>query len=129
MFSTLPTNSHSIIMNKPLKIILCLVLLTVEIHSFAEKVFKDNPYSMFSSEKNHVQKTTIEWRPVNNIQKECEKESKKRKLGGFGYPVTACSFWENGLRGNRCIVLTSKNLNMHTLGHEVRHCFQGNYHP
>jgi len=116
-------------MNLPFKIIPFIILLTISMSISAEKAFKDNPYSMFSAEKNHVQKTTIEWRPVENLQIECEKESQKRGYKGFGYPVTACSFWENSIRGSRCIVFTAKNLNMHTLGHEVRHCFQGNYHP
>jgi len=116
-------------MNMLIKIIPFVIFLTTSMSTSAEKAFKDNPYSMFSAEKNHVQKTTIEWRPVENLQNECEKESKKRGFKGFGYPVTACSFWDNGIRGNRCIVFTAKNLNMHTLGHEVRHCFQGNYHP
>jgi len=96
--------------------------------SFAEKVFKDNPYAMFSADQNEIKRTNIEWRPVENLQEVCESESKKRGHGGFGYKVTACSFWDNGIRGNRCLVITSMNLNMHTLGHEIRHCFQGSYH-
>ena len=109
--------------------IVTIVCFSIPSSGYAEKVFKDNPYTMFSAKDNHQGKSTIEWKPVANLQAECEKESKKRGLGGFGYPVTACSFWDNGIRGNRCLVLTAKNLNMHTLGHEMRHCFQGNYHP
>jgi hypothetical protein len=101
----------------------------IPMNVIAEKAFKDNPYTMFSAKENKMTNTNIEWRPVKEIQAECEKESIKRGLGGFGYAVTACSFWSNDLLGNRCLVITSMNLNMHTLGHEVRHCFQGNYHP
>jgi hypothetical protein len=107
---------------------LCFIGLIAQ-PALSKDVFKDNPYSMFSTKDNTEKKVDITWKPVANIQKECEKESLKRKLGGFGYPVTACSFWENGPRGHQCLILTSKNLNMHTLGHEMRHCFQGNYHP
>ena len=66
-----------------------LLNLSITSISNAEKVFKDNPYTMFSAKDNHLGKSTIEWKPVANIQAECEKESKKRGLGGFGYPVTA----------------------------------------
>jgi hypothetical protein len=31
---------------------------------------------------------------VENVQKECKKESKNLSFKGFGYPVTACSFWK-----------------------------------
>jgi hypothetical protein len=101
----------------------------IPINVFAQKAFKDDPYTMFSAKENNMTNTNIEWRPVKNLQAECEKESKKRGLGGFGYAVTACSFWSSNVLGNHCLVITSMNLNMHTLGHEVRHCFQGNYHP
>jgi hypothetical protein len=101
----------------------------IPLNTNAEKVFKDNPYTMFSAKENHMTNTNVEWRSVKDIQKECEKESKKRGLGGFGYAVTACSFWNTDVFGSRCLIITSFNVNMHTLGHEVRHCFQGNYHP
>jgi hypothetical protein len=60
-------------MNMLIKIIPFVIFLTTSMSTSAEKAFKDNPYSMFSAEKNHVQKTTIEWRPVENLQNECEK--------------------------------------------------------
>ena len=97
--------------------------------AYSKEVFKDNPYSMFSAKDNMEKQTNVIWRPVSDIQKECEKESLKRKLGGFGYSVTACSIWEKGPRGPQCLIITAMKLNMHTLGHEMRHCFQGNYHP
>ena len=111
------------------KILTLLLIGFISQSALSKDNFKDNPYSMFSAKDNMEKQTNVTWRPVSNLQKECEKESQKRKLGGFGYPVTACSFWDNGPRGNRCLILTARNLNMHTLGHEMRHCFQGNYHP
>jgi hypothetical protein len=107
-----------------------LVILTHVVSiSLAKEVFKDNPFSMFSAESSQLKESLIQWRPVSNVQEECEQESKKRGHGGFGYPIQACSFWDKDIRGNRCLVITAPNLNMHTLGHEVRHCFQGSYHP
>jgi hypothetical protein len=111
------------------KILFWIPLLIFTNCSSAKDVFKDNPYSMFSAEENMVNQSSIQWRTVLDVQKECEAESKKRGFHGFGYPVQACSFWDKAITGNKCVVITAKNLNMHTLGHEVRHCFQGNYHP
>jgi hypothetical protein len=84
----------------------------------------DDPNKPFSAIKNIHDTVNITWRPVTNVQKVCEAESKKRGHLGFGYAVDACSFWE----GNDCTIITSRNPTMHSLGHEVRHCFQGNWH-
>lgn len=86
--------------------------------------FNDDPNEMFSMSKNYTDNSTIRWIGVDNVQKTCDMESKKRGYGGISWPVKACSFFNN----NKCDIYTSKQLNMHTLGHEVRHCFQGNYH-
>lgn len=84
----------------------------------------DDPFISFDSKGNSHQSMTINWIPVDNVQKACEDESKKRGKGGFGFAVNACSFWE----GNSCTVITRRYVNLQTLGHEVRHCFQGNWH-
>lgn len=84
----------------------------------------DNPMANFDASKNKTDSVTITWRAVDNVQRVCEEESKKRGNNGFGYTVNACSFWVE----NQCTIITKKQVNMHTLGHEVRHCFQGNWH-
>jgi hypothetical protein len=91
-------------------------------NSFAEDW--QNPEAKFEATKNLVNISRIKWVHVSNVQNTCESESRKRKLGGFGYPVEACSFWV----GNECTIFTGKKTTLHSLGHEVRHCFQGQYH-
>ncbi len=86
--------------------------------------FSDDPNEMFSASSNYTDNSFIKWIAVDNVQKTCDLESKKRGYGGISWPIKACSFYN----GNRCDIYTAKNLNMHTLGHEVRHCFQGNFH-
>lgn len=83
-----------------------------------------NPEARFSAKKNFTETSTITWRVVDNVQKSCEAESRSRGRGGFGYNVDACSFWE----GNSCVIITGKMATLHEIGHEMRHCFQGNYH-
>jgi len=73
---------------------------------------------------NDKETVSITWRAVDNVQKACEVESRKRGNKGFGYAVNACSFWE----GNTCTIITQRRVNMHTLGHETLHCFKGNWH-
>jgi hypothetical protein len=83
-----------------------------------------NPEAPFDARKVMNEKIVLTWRRVDDVQKTCEAESKKRGLGGFGYRVYACSFWE----ADRCDIFTSKTPTTHDLGHETRHCFQGNFH-
>jgi len=84
----------------------------------------DNPNLMFDTKKNFTEVSTIKWVIVDNVQAACEEESRKRGYGGFGYGVLACSFFI----GEQCTIITGKKTNMHTLGHEVRHCFQADLH-
>lgn len=85
----------------------------------------DNPTKPFDASKGRfTNTTTITWILVDNIQEACEKESKKLGNRGFTQQVTACAFWWN----DKCTVITKKNPTMHSVGHEVRHCFQGNWH-
>ncbi len=84
----------------------------------------DNPSTPFDTKKNYTNKSTIQWVTVDNVQAECEKESHSRGYGGFNIAVQACSFY----RGNECTIITHRTTTMHTLGHEVRHCFQADWH-
>ena len=101
-------------------IAVCLVV-------FSHLAVADNPYEKFDVTHNLTNSTTISWKQVSNVQQSCEQESHRRGLGGFGYSVDACSFWTNGLTSN-CLVITAKKTDLETLGHEIRHCFQGSYH-
>jgi hypothetical protein len=83
----------------------------------------------FSTKKNFTTQSTITWEPVDNVQARCDRESKARGLGGFGYGVEACSFWDYKSNGdNICTIITGKNTSHDTIGHELRHCFQGPWH-
>ena len=84
-----------------------------------------NPDATFTTKSNFTHQTTVTWLVVDNVQRTCERESHKRGLGGFGYGVDACSFW----RKNTCLIVTGKQTTHAELGHELRHCYQGSFHP
>jgi len=108
-------------MNKAIAIALMLVTTNV----FA---YEDNPYTKFDTTHNFTNQSNITWRAVDNVQAECNKASTKYAGKNFGYAVLACSFWikENGQ--DACVIITGKQTSMHSIGHEMRHCFQGNWH-
>ena len=106
-----------------IRIIAVLVFL-IPLSILAADKHWQNVDSPFDVKANLVDESIISWRAVRNVQQTCERESRKRGLGGFGYPIEACSFWAGGI----CLIITSKKPTTRILGHEVRHCFQGDYH-
>ena len=91
--------------------------------------YEDDPTALFSTDKNFTKTSKITWLPQTNLQEACERESKKRGMGKFGYSLQACSFWDYEKDGTPvCTIYTKKNASMHSIGHELRHCFQGPWH-
>ena len=88
----------------------------------------DNPLETFDSSKKITSHVDLKWVAVDNIQATCESESRKRGNNGFGFKLEACTFWDKTPTGYSCVMYTKKNPTTFTMGHEVRHCFQGNYH-
>jgi hypothetical protein len=108
-----------------MKKVMLIAMMLVSTGAFAT----EDPEANFSVSNNFTNSTKINWVSVDNVQARCEAESRKRKFGGFGYAVEACSFWDKGPNNeNVCTIVTGKYTNMHTLGHETRHCFQGSFH-
>jgi hypothetical protein len=102
-------------------------LLAIVLVMFTTTVSAENwrdPTALFDARKLEVNKSLITWVRDDNVQARCESESRKRVNKGFGYAMTACSFWDN----NTCTIITGKRTTMHDLGHEMRHCFQGSFH-
>lgn len=83
-----------------------------------------DPEAFFDANLNQRTLSIVEWRISTDVQKDCEEESQTRKLGGFNYEVAACSFWLNDF----CVIITSSQATIHQIGHELRHCFQENFH-
>ena len=86
----------------------------------------DDPKAPFSTTENTGETMIISWKTVDNVQQVCQSEYKSRGFGGFNYKVDACSFWNFVTK--TCTVYTKKNPTMHDVGHEIRHCYQGNWH-
>jgi hypothetical protein len=105
--------------------LLVSLLAVVTINASAQHYWDwDDPAKPFDASQGR-EDSNITWKRVSNVKEACEKESKRRGFGGFnGAEMQACSFYY----GNECTLITSKNPTMWTLGHEVRHCFQGQWH-
>jgi hypothetical protein len=105
-------------MKTTLAILLVLFTTTVSAEDWRD------PHALFNAKKREISKSTITWQLTDNVQKTCEAESRKRGNKGFGYPVSACSFWS----GDTCTIITGTKTTTLDMGHELRHCFQGSFH-
>ena len=103
------------------KALLALAIVSTNVFAYYE-----DPHQQFDMTRNIVDDFKIIFKQSNNVTAACDAESRKRGLGGIGYAVDACSFWNSS--HSECVVITPKTANFHTIGHEVRHCLQGNWH-
>lgn len=88
-----------------------------------------SPYQKYSTKNNFTNDVHVEWIIVDDIQKTCDDVRVKNKNKPFPYKVDACSEWGRNLfRQYKCKIYTKKMVNNDTLGHEIRHCFQGSFH-
>jgi hypothetical protein len=107
------------------KLLFCLLFLSFSVAA----EYSEDPYAKIPTDNNMTNKSKITWRPVDDVVKECNKERVKYGQKPYTFQVQACASWGfNLFRQAECVIITSKTPNMATLGHEMRHCFQGSYH-
>ena len=107
-----------------------LILAIFVSSSFAQERFytSENPHEEFNVRKVNANEIQLTFISADNVQSTCDQESRNRGLGGFKYAVEACSFFDTKRSNNKCTIVVGKTTNYHTIGHEMRHCLQGNFH-
>jgi hypothetical protein len=106
------------------KLLLALFLAQSVMAHAAEYFDWDNPTRDFDATRKTHNTVRVEWRAVDNVREYCSKLNIARGFGPIKHEISACSTQD----GNLCVIITGKKANMHNLGHELRHCFQGNWH-
>lgn len=109
-----------------MKRLVAVLALVMSTNSFAK--LEESPYEQFDATKKMADTVTITWRTVSNVQEVCSAESVRRGKGKFGFAIDACAFWDKTPKGMICTIVTKPRPNYWDLGHETRHCFQGNFH-
>ena len=84
----------------------------------------DDPFEKFNATNTITSQTLVIWKRVDNVIDGCNAESKRLGVAKIPYKMQACSFWTK----STCTIITGKNKTQHSLGHELRHCFQGYWH-
>ena len=80
----------------------------------------------FDSNANTRDTVTITWRVADNVQTECNAMMLEKGGVTLTDQVSACSYWSED---DTCTIITTRITSMSILGHEVRHCYQGHWHP
>ncbi len=62
---------------------------------------------------------------VDNVKEACFKEAEFYRVKPTYKNPVACSFWGK----DWCTIIVGKSTTIENLGHEIRHCFQGAWHP
>ena len=92
----------------------------------------ESAYDKFRTDDGKYPTVVVTYRPVDNVQKACDAEERKRNGKSFGFSVDACTFRDieefGGMPLPTCLIIVPKVTDYHTYGHELRHCFVGQYH-
>lgn len=63
----------------------------------------------------------IRWLVTDDVDAYCRKSG---LTPIFFQKIYGCAFWSY----NECLIVTDKHTSHKTLGHELRHCFEGHFH-
>lgn len=68
----------------------------------------------------------IRWEVRDNVSEVCSRAAKLSPSQAWMTPPLACAMWN--VASKECVIITGKKVSHVELGHELRHCFEGNFH-
>lgn len=98
-------------------------LLAVSVSAMAE-----TPFDTFDVSKFEAFNANVTVRPAKDLQAACNAESVARGKKGFNYKLEACSFRRKEGNSWSCLVIVPERSDYWIIGHEMRHCFDPNFH-
>lgn len=69
----------------------------------------------------------LRWEARDDVAAFCAQAPGMNRERAYTNPPVACAIWNASTR--ECTVVTAKVTTHLALGHEVRHCFEGRFHP
>jgi hypothetical protein len=105
-------------------------LLCVLLAGYLATAHAEEGKNLFAVTKNFTTETTITWIVVANPDKVCNDTSIAKGYGSYPAPVDACAYWDvdKQTKKNVCTIITGTETSQNVIGHELRHCFAGNFH-
>lgn len=68
----------------------------------------------------------VRWEVRENVAAVCSGAAKLNMAQAWMTPPVACAMWNVATK--ECVIITGKQVSHVELGHELRHCFEGNFH-
>ena len=68
----------------------------------------------------------VRWEVRENVAEVCGRAAKLSSTQAWITPPLACAMWN--VASKECVIITGKKVSHVELGHELRHCFEGNFH-
>ena len=68
----------------------------------------------------------VRWEVRENVTEVCSRAAKLSPTQAWMTPPLACAMWN--VASKECVIITGKKVSHVELGHELRHCFEGNFH-
>jgi hypothetical protein len=68
----------------------------------------------------------VRWEVRENVSEVCGRAAKLSATQAWMTPPLACAMWN--VASKECVIITGKKVSHVELGHELRHCFEGNFH-
>lgn len=68
----------------------------------------------------------VRWEVRPDVSEFCGRAAKITTAQAFFTPPVACAVWN--VASKECVIITGQQVSHVALGHELRHCFEGNFH-
>jgi hypothetical protein len=68
----------------------------------------------------------VRWEVREDVATVCGRAAKLSNTQAWMTPPLACAMWNESSK--ECVIITGKKVSHVELGHELRHCFEGNFH-
>jgi hypothetical protein len=68
----------------------------------------------------------VRWEVRENVAEVCGRTAQLSPTQAWMTPPLACATWN--VASKECVIITGKKVSHVELGHELRHCFEGNFH-
>jgi hypothetical protein len=68
----------------------------------------------------------VRWEVSENVAEVCSRAAQFNTTQAWMTPPVACAMWN--VASKECVIITGKKVSHLELGHELRHCFEGNFH-
>lgn len=102
---------------------LVLLLTLVSLNAFAS-----GNYDLDFEARDKYEDVRLAWYVVQDVPQTCAMAGAlKGAKVQYNQKIIACAVVFRG--SNTCVIYTAKKLSLAVLGHEVRHCFEGAWHP